>query len=307
MANSDSPFEFASPEGLVLRGTLMLPDAPGPSPAALLLSGSGPLDRDSNMPGQVLDVSKTFAEALADRGIASLRYDKRGVERSEGEYLRTGFEEETADARAALGALAAHSDVDGLRLAVVGHSVGGTIAVRLAAERSDLAAIVVLAAAARRGEEVMARQSEMIAASLRGSRLWGRLLLRKQARARNRILASTRDVARVGLQRLPARWFREFIAYDPRPDLSKIACPVLAITGAEDVQADPADVAEIGRLARAPFTGSTPEGIGHLLRRTEGVPGLAGYQVQMKQPVDAQLVEEVARWLLQRLAGSERA
>lgn len=300
-------FEFESPNGTGLRGTLTLLDAAGQRPAALLLSGSGPLDRDSNMPGQVLDVSKVFAEALRAKGIASLRFDKRGVGASEGEYLSTGFDEETADARAALAALAEHSGVDSRRLAIVGHSVGGTIAVRLAAERTDLAAVVLLAAAARSGEEVMIRQSELIADSLRAARIMRPLLLRKQARIRRRILASTGDVVRVGLQRHPGRSLREFMAYDPRPDLARIACPVLAITGADDVQADPADVAEMARLVRAPFTGWTPEGLSHLLRRTEGRPGLAGYRSQLKRPVDRGLVEQVVDWLVQRLAGSERA
>ncbi|HET9601107.1 MAG TPA: hypothetical protein VFP08_05930 [Acidimicrobiales bacterium] len=62
-----------------LEGTLSIPGDPGPHPAALLLSGSGPLDRDSNMAGQRLDVTKAFATGLAACGVAALRYDKRGV------------------------------------------------------------------------------------------------------------------------------------------------------------------------------------------------------------------------------------
>ena len=280
-----------------------MPAAAGePSPAVLLLSGSGPLDRDSNMDGQTLDVSKTLAAAFAERGVASLRYDKRGAGASEGAYLRTGFDEETEDARAALTALAGASALDSRRFGIVGHSVGATIAVRLAAGNADLAAIVLLATAARPGVEVMERQSEMIAATLRGARFWRPLLLRRQARARRRILASTGDVVRLGLHRLPAKWFREFMAYEPRADLARIACPVLAITGSDDVQADPADVAEIGRIVRAPFTGSTPDGLTHVLRRMQdGRPGLAGYRSQLKQPVDAELVEHVVGWAVEHL------
>ena len=106
--------EFAARDGTRLAGTL----TPGAAPAALILSGSGPLDRDSNMKGQALNVGNALAEVLATRGLASLRYDKRGVGESGGEYLMTGFEQETDDARAALGVL------DSDRRVVIGHSVG---------------------------------------------------------------------------------------------------------------------------------------------------------------------------------------
>ena len=118
-----------------LIGTLCQPDHDGPYPAALLLSGSGPLDRDSNIPGQRLDVSKALAEGLAARaGVASLRYDKRGVGESGGDFVTATFSDETADASNALNVLRAIPETNG-RVAVIGHSVGATIAMRLAVEQ----------------------------------------------------------------------------------------------------------------------------------------------------------------------------
>ena len=114
-----------------LSGTLCVPDDERPHPAALLLSGSGPLDRDSNMPGQRLDVSKSLAEGLAARGVASLRYDKRGVGASSGDYLAATFSDETEDASNALNTLRGRPETNG-QAAVIGHSVGATIAMRLA-------------------------------------------------------------------------------------------------------------------------------------------------------------------------------
>lgn len=297
----DEPFELEAADGTLLRGTLARPDAAAPGPAALLLNGSGPLDRDSNMPGQALDVAKALAAALADRGVASLRYDKRGVGESEGVYLTTGFEEEAEDAAAALAALAASPLVDSTRLAIVGHSVGATIAIRLGAARSDLAGLVFLAAAACSGEEVMERQSSQIASTMRGpARLLSGWFLRKQARVRRRLLASTGETARIGRSDLPARWFREYMPYDPAADLARIECPVLAITGARDVQVEPEDVARIGQLVRGDFTGATPEGLTHVLRTEEGATGLAGYAGQLKRPVDPDLVEQVVTWVAAR-------
>jgi uncharacterized protein len=258
-------------------------------PAALLISGSGPLDRDSNMPRQVLNVSSALAVTLAGHGVASLRYDKRGVGASGGDFLSTGFDDETADARAALETLRSSEGVDGERVVVIGHSVGATIAIRIAAAEARLAGAVLLCAATRPGAEVMAIQSERIAASLPGpSWLLPRLFIRRQARARGKL--------RAGIRGQPTRWFHEYMAYDPASDLPKIRCPVLAVTGTSDIQVEPGDVARIGELVAGPSTGDTPEGLTHLLRVHPGPPSLRSYTAQLKRPVDGELLERVASW-----------
>ncbi len=290
-------FEFDAPDGTRLHGTLTRPGSHDSVPAALLLSGSGPLDRDSNMPGQVLNVASALASALVAHGVGSLRFDKRGVGRSSGDYLTTGFVQEADDAAAALNALRQADGVDGSRLTVIGHSVGATIAIRLASATSWLAGAVLLSGSAQRGAEVMRWQSDRIAASLRGpSRLFARRFLRRQERIRQRLLASTDDVVRVGRSSQPARWLREYMAYDPTADLRAIRCPVLAITGEKDVQVDPGDVARIGELIEADYSGFVPEELTHLLRRDSGPPGLATYGAQLERPVDPELLERVAEW-----------
>ena len=101
---------------------------------------------------------------------------------------------------------------------------------------------------------------------------------------------------RIGREELPARWFREYMAYDPKADLRAIRCPVLAITGRKDVQVDPDDVARIGELVGGAFSGHTPDELTHLLRRHPGPPGLATYPAQLERPVDPELLEQVALW-----------
>ena len=110
--------EFTGTDGMRLVGTLTRPETSGQAPAALLINGSGPLDRDSNMPGQALNITNAIASALAVHGVASLRYDKRGVGESGGDYLTTGFDQETADASAAVEELRRTSGIDGDRVAV---------------------------------------------------------------------------------------------------------------------------------------------------------------------------------------------
>ncbi len=250
------------------------------------------------MSGQALNVAGALASALAARGVASLRYDKRGIGESGGDHLTAGFDEETDDAGAALEALRASPATDVGRVTVIGHSVGATIAIRLANGGHELAGVVLLAASMQPGAEVMRRQSERIVGTMRGpSRLLSSWFLRRQTRARERLLASTGDVTRIGRADLPGRWFREFMTYDPAPDLRSIRCPVLAITGANDIQVEPDDVAAMGRIVEAPFTGRVPEGLTHVLRKHPGPPGLQSYGAQLEEPVDPELLDEVAAWV----------
>jgi pimeloyl-ACP methyl ester carboxylesterase len=284
--------------GFALAGSVTQPAGRGPRPAALLLSGSGPLDRDSNMPAQRLDISKALALGLAERGIVSLRYDKRGVGASEGDFVRTGFDDETADAVAALAELRAHPMVDPDRVAVVGHSVGAILAVRLAATGSPPSGCVLLAGTTMSGERVMTWQSDRIAATL--PRFLGLLrgpFIRRQRRQREGLAAATTDAVRLGRTEMSGRWFREYMAYDPAVDLAAVDVPVLALTGEKDVQVDPADVALIGSLVNGPFEGEVVPDLTHLLRRDGGRPGLLGYRRQLRRPTDPWVVTRVADWV----------
>ena len=174
------------------------------------------------MAGQRLDVAKALATGLTARGVASLRFDKRGVGKSGGEYLTASLSDETADASCALDALRARPEITG-SVAVVGHSVGATVAMRLARADRPPDAYVFLAGSATPGEQVMAWQSRCIAAS--GpvpSRWFWRIIERRQAADRARLLASTGATLHVRGQDLPAHWFREYMAYDPAADLATI-------------------------------------------------------------------------------------
>lgn len=180
--------------GALLAGTLTQPDDHGRHPSALLINGSGPIDRDSAMPGTAVGLGRTLATALADNGCVLLRYDKRGVGASGGDYLNTGFHDECNDAAAVLAALRAHPAVDPERVFVVGHSTGAVVAANLTRATAPPAGYVLLAGAAQSGERVMAWQSDRIAATLpRPLRPLGPLLIRRQARERNRVRMSTAD------------------------------------------------------------------------------------------------------------------
>lgn len=293
-------------DGYTLAGTLLAPSST-PSgatrhPAAVLISGSGPIDRNSNMKRQKLNVMRDVAEHLAAAGIASLRYDKRGVSASEGDYRSTGLHDNIADAAAAVAMLLSRPEIDPSRVVVVGHSEGAMIATDLAAQPTGISGAVLLSGPAQTGEEVLRWQAAQIAPTIPAPvkailRLLRKDILTMQDKRIAKLKESEGDVVRINLVRMNARWFREFLAYDPTPALRKAAVPILAITGVKDIQVDPDDVAVMAELVPTSFTGHVLEDVTHLLRRDDGPPGLKSYRKQMKRPVDPNLLEMASRWI----------
>jgi dipeptidyl aminopeptidase/acylaminoacyl peptidase len=147
---ADRPVAIPAAGGVTLAGTLTVPPGPGPFPAAVLVSGLGPNDRDGGiLPGGRRPYAD-WARALARRGVAVLRYDKRGIGRSGGSNLAwLDVRALTADAVVAVRALAARPEAAGGRAALVGHSQGGDIALAAAARLPSARRVVTLAAPGR--------------------------------------------------------------------------------------------------------------------------------------------------------------
>lgn len=288
--------------------------ASGAVAAALLIPGSGRTDRDSDarLPAGMrlrAGITKAIAEALAQAGVSTLRYDKRGVGASEGDFLHTGMVELAADARAARDRLAALAP--GLPLLAIGHSEGTYYAARLAAEqKAD--GIVLLSGSTRPGAEVLAWQTRQIADTLpRPTRIILRLLRtdmeRAQAKNMGKVLATTGDVARIQGRKLNARWLREFAAYDPAPVLAQVSVPVLAITGGNDLQVPPADVEAARRLVRGKFEGHVPAELSHLLRPDPDRIGPRGYRRAVRQPVSPQVLDLISDWIARHWRNDEES
>ncbi len=293
VAEREAEVGFSS-AGHRLTGTLLTPTT-NRAPVALLISGSGPIDRNSNTKRAGVDVMRQVAEHLASAGIGSLRYDKRGVGASGGNYLTTGLYDNVADAEAALALLRREAECPSGPVVVVGHSEGALIAAELAAADPTIAGVVLLAGAARSGEDIVWWQSEQITRSMPAP--LRALLLGRQRRRVRRLIASTGDTTGPFFARANARWHREFLAHDPTRSLQQIAIPVLAVTGEKDIQVDPDDVARIGRLVTGPFTGSNPADLTHLLRTDHGRASIWTYKRQAKRPVDPDLLALTAQWI----------
>src|SRR5437773_10874501 len=143
-----------------LAGTFTLPRGQGPFPAAILLGGSGPNDRDESLAGHRPFL--VLADHLTRKGIAVLRFDKRGNGKSSGHYANATLEDFTADAEGALALLQTRKEIDPKRIGLIGHSEGGMIAPLIAAHSGNVAWIVLLAGRGLNGEDTLLLQSELI-------------------------------------------------------------------------------------------------------------------------------------------------
>jgi uncharacterized protein len=285
-------------DGLVLAGTLTMPAGPGPHPAVLLLHGSGRLDRHGNTRRLRMDLGPQLATALAEAGIATFRYDRRGVGATPGDWRATGFVDNRQDAVAALRALAARPDIQTDAIAVVGHSEGAVHAMSLGTDPA-VAAVVLLAGFCRPGEDALRWQAKSISGSLPTP--VRRLLRALGNRQLARIKKSTKDVVRIAGVPINARWMRELFDHDPRLAVANIQVPILAITGSKDLQVDPADLNEIQRLAPTHAEIHQIPDLTHLLRLDPDQPSTRSYPRLLRQPIEPNLLTQVTSWLTHRL------
>ena len=284
-----------------LAGTLTLPDVPTPVPAVLLAPGSGPLDRDSNHRRLRFDVTRALAHALAEGGLASLRYDKRGVGGSPGDWRAAGLYDNVDDLARAREALAARPEVDPGRVLLVGHSEGALLAAALAGRGAAVAGVVLLAMSATPGAQLLRWQARQIGPTLpapvRGLlRLLRTDLEAKVAANHRKILATTTDVARIDGARVNARWTREFLVHDPRADLARLTVPVLAVTGGKDLQVPPEDLGVIAATVPGPVEVRRIPDLTHTLRRQPRDASLRRYRGELRRPVDPDVCATVVAW-----------
>ena len=243
-----------------LEGTLTYPKGDGHYPTIVLVSGSGQQNRDEEImqhkPFLVL------ADYLARRGIATLRYDDRGVGASTGPLDSADTRLFAEDAEAVLNAVKKNKHVDTKRLGMGGHSEGGAIAPMVAARNKDVKFVVMLAGQGCTGLDVLLQQNEAI---FRAKGVSDKLLdiriacMRElfslpvgssQKNYKTIIDRHTADLTKeqvdsIGLgrgtaaalkQQMDSRWMQTFLTLDPAEYLPKVTCPILALNGWLDCQ-----------------------------------------------------------------------
>lgn len=286
---------------VLLAGTFATPNDEGSFPAALLVAGSGPLDRHGNHKRLPLGLSRDLALILNEAGWASLRFDKRGVGESSGDYLSTGFYDELADATSALKWLESQPNVT--TAVPVGHSAGALYAAEMSAGGHAESGAVLLAYTTSTGEETLIWQAHQIGETVPR---WVKALLgtfgtsieKQQSKALTKLKNTSRDVVRIQGQKVNAKWMREFLAYDPKPILRTTTSPLLAITGSKDIQVNPADIDTIEAITGNNTTAVLVDNVDHILRtETAPVSNPKRYKQQITQPIDGRVVDAIVTWL----------
>ncbi|MGI9642797.1 MAG: alpha/beta hydrolase [Acidimicrobiia bacterium] len=286
---------------ITLAGILATPDGEGPFPGALIIAGSGPLDRDGNHRQLPLGVSRDLAVVLAEEGWATLRFDKRGIGESGGEYLPTGFDQEGQDAKDAMQWLMDRDDTTAV--VAVGHSVGALYAAEMSAFMPGIDGAVLLAYTGKTGRETLEWQAAAIGETLPGFvtrmlKLFGSSVEKQQAKAIRRLQKTDADVARIQGQKVNARWMREFIDYDPEPVMRATKTPLLAITGTKDVQVDAEDLEEVALVVGDRAEVWVIDDLDHILRyEPEPVSNPKKYKRQIERPIDGRVITALTDWL----------
>jgi len=242
-------------KGFTLAGTLLLPkSAKRPLPAVITITGSGQQTRDEPIPYPNLAAYKPFrqvAETLAARGIAVLRVDDRGVGGSGGrDTLRTAATSNFADdVRAEVAYLRSRPEIDPKRIALVGHSEGGIIAPMVASNDPQIAAIVLMAGSAKRGDQISMDQMGELLDKTPG--MTPEIKAQKLAEEQEAIKAvqTGADLSKYPAQvKLP--WTKEFWTYDPLPAIRKVRTPILILQGGVDHQITPEQASMLETAAR---------------------------------------------------------
>lgn len=301
--------------GFVLAGTLSKPaDAVTPAspraapvrrPAVVLVGGSGPTDRDSVVFG--IPVVGELANGLADAGFVVVRYDKRGVGQSGGRTESAGLTDYADDLRAAVKLLADRRDVDPKRIAVVGHSEGGAVALIAAAKDKKIKAVGLLAAPGSTGAELVLAQQRHALGRSKMSAEEKQAAIDLQRRIHDAVISGK------GWEQLPISLRRtvdnpEFLTLltnDPAKVIPNVKQPILILQGALDTQVEPSNADKLEALAKARKKAPAVDvvrvpGVNHLL-----VPATTGevdeYGSLTDKHVSPAVIQALVAWLKKTL------
>ncbi|PKP23865.1 MAG: alpha/beta hydrolase [Bacteroidetes bacterium HGW-Bacteroidetes-22] len=321
-------FESKAP-GIKLAGTLTLPEGNGPFKAVVLVSGSGPQNRDEG-----LMMHKPFlvlSDFLTRQGIAVLRYDDRGIGKSGGVFSGSTTFDFADDAEGAVSYLLKRREIDSEKIGVIGHSEGGIIAPLVASRNKKVSFIVLLAAPGQKTTDMLNDQIRLTGIAsgaaidqLDESLALNRMLFATLIECPDDSLAAVRMTAiakeQIGkwtsfseadkkkqLKEFPVMlrqvinpWFRTFISWDPSENLQKTTCPVLAVNGTTDLQV-PADKnlpiveAALKKGGNNQVTVIRAEGLNHLFQHS--VSGNPTEYGSIEETFSEEVMKQIAGWI----------
>lgn len=330
---------FKNPsDGVILSGTLTLPRSKGPFPVAVLLHGSAPFDRNSSHYGHKPFL--VWADHLTRQGIAVLRFDKRSVGKSTGNYDTATVEDFASDALAGVEYLKTRKEVNENKIGLIGYSEGGITAPLVASKSKNVAFIVLMAAPAVNWEEIIFTQEalilrvegaseEMIAQSLKFRKEIFDILKKEKnqeiaekkmrevfTKYQSKLTALQKQIAEkcygpieAHIKLFNSTWFRYAFTYDPLVALKRVKVPVLALNGELDFVVFPEQ-----NLSRI---GKSFEEVGHKDYTVMELPKLNhSFQTcQTGSLLEYSMIEEtisplalkiMSKWILERTVKQEK-
>ena len=306
-----------------LSGTLSLPSKDGKYAVVILISGSGPQNRDEELMGH-----KPFlviADFLTKNGFAVLRYDDRGVAKSTGDFKTATSADFAEDVNAAIAFLKTRKEIDPKKIGLMGHSEGGYIAPMVAAQSKEVAFIIMLAGPGIPCDELLVLQGALIskASGMKEEEVeqnkkinQGAYDLVKKAKSeeqlQNELTAyfnnnfdetmgdDKESFVEMQVKQLCSPWMQYFIKYNPAPALEKVHCPVLALNGSNDLQVPPQEnIAAIKKaLTKAgnkKVTTKIVPNLNHLFQECK--TGLPSEYADIEQTFSSIALNEILNWL----------
>jgi len=251
-----------------LAGTLTLPEKEGIFPVVILISGSGPQNRDEELLGH-----KPFlviSDYLTKNGIAVLRYDDRGVGQSKGDFKTSTSADFATDVESAIAYLKTRKEINKKKIGLVGHSEGGLIAPIVASKSKDISFIVLMAGPGIQGDKLLLLQQERIAKANGVSKTEIEKSIQLNAKLFEIVVKSNDDMelktdltnsinetiksdtsaeiptgmtkekfVSMQVNQISSPWMQYFMKFNPATTLEKVKCPVFAVNGEKDLQVPP--------------------------------------------------------------------
>lgn len=316
-------------DNLTLAGTLTLPKKEGKFPVVVLITGSGPQNRDEELMGH-----KPFlvlSDYLTRNGIAVLRYDDRGTYASKGNFAKATTTDFATDVEWAVNYLKTRKDIDLKKIGLIGHSEGAIIAPMVAVNSRDIRFMVLMAGTAIPGGDLLVLQQELIGRASgmpedklkqtseinRGayniivqssdsaiiSTKLTEYLHQKMKENPDLVIAngmSTEEIIKIQIAQLTSPWMLNFISYNPALILEKVKCPVLGINGSKDLQV-PANV-NLPAIENALKKGGNKKatikelpGLNHLFQ--ESTTGSPTEYAGIEQTISPVALETMTNWI----------
>lgn len=299
-------------EGQVKIGaTISYKDKEEAYPAVILITGTGELDRDGNLNQFVTNFYKDLAAFFVAGGCVAIRYDKRGLHETEGDYSTASLSDYTNDAVALVKYARSLDFVDATKVLICGHSEGAMIGT-LVAKDEDLAGLILIGGAGISLLDVQLNQNRLMMEEInktKGIRGWFMRLQTSQRgldanvrRMFKRCTKTKKNIIKYGPSTINAKWIREHAAYtseDYARMLKEFEKPVLAITGKADLVMDYKHHDNLSNVENAEVY--TPDNVNHMLREIDDDNSLLTtaqqYMRLAKKAIHAQTAEKMEEWI----------